>query len=140
MASSSNSYIDIDSALNISTNINSQNTDIQNIETSKYNYPSYKLQSDDESSIYIFKNGLFTRLLLNIDPSKPREMLIQCTTCSFNKVVKITGFQSSNFVRHYKLKHLNIAYNKENEKNRKLKTEIPTKKDFFNQLETRKRV
>ncbi len=59
-------------------------------------------------------------------------MLIQCTTCSFNKVVKITGFQSLNFVRYYKLKHLNIVYNKESEKTRKLNIEIPVKKDFFN--------
>ena len=36
--------------------------------TSIYNQPNYKM----DSSSYIFKNGLFTKTLLPIDPSKDR--------------------------------------------------------------------
>ena len=42
-------------------------------ENSKYNQLNYKLP---ESSIYIFKNGLFTRSLLDIDISKDRQILV----------------------------------------------------------------
>ena len=70
----SSSYIQSDS--DISTNINSdtelnntQTSSNTNYENSKYNQLSYKLP---ESSVYIFKNGLFTRSLLDIDISKDR--------------------------------------------------------------------
>ena len=45
----------------------------------------------------------------------------------------MAGFQSSNYVAHYKRKHPNIAYNKELEKNKQLKQNIPstTTTDFF---------
>jgi len=47
---------------------------------SKFNNPSFKLEADSSSNIYIFKHGLFTRTLLPIDISKKRQMVIQYTT------------------------------------------------------------
>ena len=88
---------------------NSQQSGQQNI-NSKYNNSDFQLKDDD---IYIFKNGLFTRILQQIDHTKKRELLIQCTTCSYKKLKKVAGLQSSNYVTHYKRKYSNIAYNKE---------------------------
>src|SRR6266511_3405931 len=78
------------------SNINTITSNI--FKDSIYNNPNYIL---DDSNIYIFKNGLFTRSLLNIDYNKEREMLIKCTICSYNKKTTIKGFQSSNFVHYY---------------------------------------
>ena len=44
--------------------------------TSIYNQPDFKI----DSSAYIFKNGLFTKTLLPIDPTKERQILLQCIT------------------------------------------------------------
>jgi hypothetical protein len=105
-----------------------------------YNNEDYELPPDSKSDIYIFKNNLFTRALLPIDITKQREILIKCTTCSYSKVEQVHRFQSSNFVKHYRYKHPLIAYNKESEKTLKLKTQLPSKTDFFTQpLDTRKR-
>ncbi|KAK0616217.1 hypothetical protein B0T14DRAFT_522724 [Immersiella caudata] len=96
---------------------NSQQNSQQGINT-KFNKPGFELKDND---IYIFTMGLFTRVLQPIDYAKERELLIQCTTCSYKKVEKVAGFQSSNYVAHYKRKHPHIAYNKESEKTKLLK-------------------
>ena len=102
---------------------------------SKYNKSDYKLSKD----IYIFENNLFTREILPIDYNKEREILvIQCTLCKYNKTVSLNGFQSSNFVQHYRNKHSNIVYNLKTEAILTLRNSIPTKPDFFN-IESRKR-
>ena len=44
--------------------------------TSISNQPGFKM----DSSAYIFKNDLFTKTLLPIDPTKERQILLQCTT------------------------------------------------------------
>ena len=44
-----------------------------------YNRPNYKLQRDEDSTIYIFNQSLFKRSLLPIFPNKEREMLVTCT-------------------------------------------------------------
>ena len=46
---------------------------------SNYNKESYKLEPDKKSKAYIFRNKLFKRTLLPLDPSKDREMLLTCT-------------------------------------------------------------
>ena len=46
---------------------------------SNYNKGSYKLELDKKSKAYIFRNKLFKRTLLPLDPSKDREMLLTCT-------------------------------------------------------------
>ncbi|KAH8878501.1 hypothetical protein GQ53DRAFT_123307, partial [Thozetella sp. PMI_491] len=109
----------------------------QDFTDSKYNKSNYILS---DKNIYIFKNGLFTRTLLPIDLSKEREILVECTTCSFKKIEKIPGFQSSNYSRHYKNKHSNIAFNKESEKTKLIKASLPPKKAFFNQSKAQKRI
>jgi len=75
---------------------------------------------------------LFIYTLQNIDFNKERELLIQCTSCSYNKIVKIPGFQSSNFVPNYKNKHLTIVYNEKTKKKKLLKKDVSSKPDFFN--------
>jgi hypothetical protein len=79
-------------------------------------------------------------------------MLVECTTCKFKKMEQVKGFQASNYAWHYRLKHPNIAYNKESEKTRAKKTiQQPFTNDFFNisssslntstnTLESRKRI
>ena len=138
MDSISTSNIESDS--DISTNINTESDkNTTTYEGSIYNDPNYKLPPNTESPIYIFKNGLFTRSLLNIDINKEREILVQCTSCVYKKVNTLNKFQSSNFVKHYRNKHPNIVYNKESEKSLKLKTDIPDKNTLFKQLESRNR-
>jgi len=107
-----------------------------NYKDSIYNNPQYKLESNEDSSIYIFKNGLFTRSVLNIDVNKEREILISCTTCSYKKITTIKGFQSSNYVQHYKNKHPNIAYNEKTENKLIKRANLPLKTDFFNTTTT----
>lgn len=34
-----------------------------------------------------------------------------CTLCNYNKISILEGFQSSNYIQHYKYKHPTIAYN-----------------------------
>ncbi|KAI0535399.1 hypothetical protein GGR58DRAFT_515379 [Xylaria digitata] len=75
--------------------------------------------SETENNTELNTERLYTRTLLLINSEKEREMLVQCTSCSYLKTVKVKGFKSSNFVKHYKFKHPNIAYNKESEKTRK---------------------
>jgi hypothetical protein len=58
---------------NIITTSSSSKTDFS---TSIYNQPKYTM----DSPAYIFKNRLFTKTLLPIDPTKEREVLIQCNT------------------------------------------------------------
>src|SRR6187399_3574182 len=103
-----------------------------NYKDSIYNNPQYKLESNEDSSIYIFKNGLFTRSVLNIDVNKEREILISCTTCSYKKITTIKGFQSSNYVQHYRNKHPTIAYNKATESTKTKLNNLPSTNDFFN--------
>jgi len=67
---------------------NSQPSSQQNI-NSRYNNPDFQIKDND---IYIFKNGLFTRILQPIDHTKEPELLIQCTTCSYKKIEKVAGF------------------------------------------------
>jgi hypothetical protein len=43
------------------------------------NKPDYSLQVDIDSSIFIFKKGLFSRTLSSIDLFKPRKMECFCT-------------------------------------------------------------
>jgi len=66
------------------TTINSSNSITADLSTrfseSKYNKPSFKLEAEAESNIYVIKNGLFTRTLLPINLAKEREVVIQCTT------------------------------------------------------------
>jgi len=102
-----------------------------NYKDSIYNNPQYKLESNEDSNIYIFKNGLFTRSVLNIDVNKEREILISCTTCSYKKITTIKGFQSSNYVQHYKNKHPNIAYNEKTENKLIKRANLPLKTDFL---------
>ena len=97
---------------NSSTDITNQNL----IQNSPYNSPDYKFDEPPNIGIYIFDNSLFTRTLLNIDCNKNWEMLINCTTYIYKKVTTIKGFQSSNYIQHYKNKHSEIAYNKVTEK------------------------
>jgi hypothetical protein len=125
---------------------NNDLTQINQFKDSRYNQPTYQLPSDKDSLIYIFQNNLFTRSLLPIDYNTERKILIQCTTCSYKKVENIKGFQASNFARHYKTKHKQIAYNKESEKDRQKKTALSNtvntiRPDFFNitSPESRKR-
>src|SRR5689334_17174329 len=59
---------------------------------SRYNNPRYKLESDDESGVHIFKNGVFTRTLLNIDNSKEREIPVQYIIHAYNKTTKLRYF------------------------------------------------
>ena len=47
---------------------------------SNYNKGSYKLELDKKSKAYIFRNKLFKRTLLPLDPFKDREMLLTFTT------------------------------------------------------------
>ncbi len=122
-----------------------QITSSQNLtyENSTFNQPDFQLGSDKTSNIYIFKNGLFTRSLLNIDITKERQILVKCTTCNFQKTACLRRFQASNFAKHYLNKHPTIAYNKESEKTRKKKTETSVANliDFFDprRSESRKR-
>ena len=44
------------------------------------NKPDFKLNPDNESSIYIFKNGLFTQTLLAIESNKPRKIILSFTS------------------------------------------------------------
>jgi len=50
------------------------------IRDSIYNKESYTLEPDNESKIYIFKNGLFTRTLLPINLEKDRQIEVKYTT------------------------------------------------------------
>lgn len=79
----------------------------------------------------MFSKGLFTWELQNIDFNKQRELLIKCTLCSYKKIVKIQGFQSSNFIQHYKYKYLTIAYNEKAESIKLLINNIQPKSDFL---------
>ena len=65
-----------------------------NYKDSIYNNPQYKLESNEDSNIYIFKNGLFTRSLLNIDVNKEWKIRMSCTTCSYKKIVKAGGLRA----------------------------------------------
>jgi hypothetical protein len=107
-----------------SVNLNESNSDSNNnsdnnnnYKNSPYNQPTYILPSNKESKMYIFENYLFKRSLLPINLNKEREFIIECTTCNYKTTEIITKFQTSNYGRHYKLKHPNIAYNKASEKN-----------------------
>ena len=74
-------------------------------------------------------------------------MLIKCTTCSFQKIEKVAGFQSSNYTHHYKNKHPFITYNKDSEKTRQKRSNLvkktdtisdsSDKSDFFNRKRLR---
>ena len=141
-ASSSQASSDIEITSNQSLSVNT--TTSSQYKNQPENQPTYQLPSNN--SAYIFQHNLFTRSLLPINYNKERQMLVQCTTCSYKKVESIKGFQASNFARHYKRKHPNIAYNKESEKTRKIKSTKPTTlpQDFFNKslttTESRKRI
>src|SRR5216683_7319813 len=112
----------------------SSNIEENKYKDSKYNKSNYTLPVIEAERIYIFKNKLFTRSLLPINYNKEREIKVVCTLCSYNKIVKLSGFQSSNFTIHYRKNHSTIAYNEESENRLKLiKIEdISNKSSFFN--------
>ena len=58
---------------------------INNSIKSNYNDISYKLEKNTESKIYIFKKGLFTRVLLNIDLTKEKEIFIKYSLYNYTK-------------------------------------------------------
>ncbi len=74
-------------SLTIPTNSNSDSdnmsvTTFSNQKTTRkidYNSKDFKFEPDEESSIYIFKNGLFTRTLLLIIKDNNRQFIIKCT-------------------------------------------------------------
>ena len=129
------SYIESDhSDSNLSTIPNSptesqpqtKTTTSLSFQNSKYNKDNYTFNT---SKIYIFENQLFTYTLLDINFNKDKEMLIKCTTYSFQKIKKVASFQSSNYTRHYKNKHPFIAYNKDSEKTRQKRSNLVKKTD-----------
>jgi len=143
---SSSSDLDNESNSDQNDNLTISNQ-INQYKDSKYNQPIYQLPSDKDSSIYIFQNNLFIWSLLPLEYNIEWKILIQCTTCLYKKIESIKGFQVSNLARHYKTKHIHIAYNKGNEKERQKKTILlnstkTTKSDFFNIIspESRKRI
>ena len=107
-----------------SSNITSINSD--------YNDSNYKLKEPPKTGIYIFDNGLYTRTLQPVDFTKERQILIKCALCNFNKITTIKGFQSSNYVQHYRNKHPTIAYNKATESTKTKLNNLPSTNDFFN--------
>ncbi|KAI0528380.1 hypothetical protein GGR58DRAFT_519093 [Xylaria digitata] len=124
---STNVYSDI--SINSNNELTNSNTELINIsnnesKTENNTEKSFKL-NDEKSSIYIIK--------------EERQMLVQCTSCSYSKTVKVRRFQSSNFAKHYKIKHLHIAYNKKSEKTREKKNQITENPRSFFNLQTRKR-
>ena len=50
---------------------------------SEYNDPTFEFEPNDQSSVYIFQNHLFTRFLNPIITNKEREMTIKCTRYSY---------------------------------------------------------
>jgi len=118
-----------------STNTQSQSQS-QTYKDSPYNNSNFKLDEPPNIGIYIFDNGLFIRTLLNIDYTKEREILIKCFQCSYNKITIIKGFQSSNYTQHYKNKHLTVVYNKATEATKIKIKDLPSKTDFFTNLNT----
>ncbi|KAI0544688.1 hypothetical protein F4679DRAFT_576687 [Xylaria curta] len=125
----------------ISTNnsFNSSNLNNEKYKNSKYNQPNFSLEKDEDSRAYIFKNKLFTRILLPIDLNKKQEVIIKCTLCYYSKKEKIQGFITSNFTKHYIKKHPTIAYNIETEKTKTKRLELPGADEFFNLTDNRKR-
>ncbi|KAH6972687.1 hypothetical protein EDB80DRAFT_693482 [Ilyonectria destructans] len=67
------------------------------------------ITEDINSKIYIFKYSLFKKSILPLKEGKEEEMEIKCTMCNYKKIEKVRGFQSSNFQKHYKAKHPEIA-------------------------------
>ncbi|RKF84207.1 hypothetical protein GcM1_138001 [Golovinomyces cichoracearum] len=103
----------------------------------KYNKEGYKLETT--SNRYIFKNGIFSRVLLLIILSQPRKLRLTCTTCKKESITKVEAFQSSYLVKHYRENHPSIAYNKETEKTKKkikfkITNILPTRSTFFNSI------
>jgi hypothetical protein len=129
-----------DTSTDIQSQSQSQNQS-QTYKDSPYNNSNFKLEEPPNIGIYIFDNGLFIRMLLNIDYTKEREMLIKCSQCSYNKITIIKGFQSSNYTQHYKNKHPTIAYNKATEATKIKIKDISSKTDFFTNpnIDSRKR-
>jgi hypothetical protein len=68
-----------DSGNFIESDDNSKSNSSKSIIDPEYNSPDFKLGLDKESSIYIFRNGLYSRTLLPIDTTKARRMTIECT-------------------------------------------------------------
>ena len=72
-----------------------------------------------EPKSYLIKEGLFTWELLNIDYSKPRQVVFKCTmpNCNYINYQQASRVQiGSNGTTHYLNKHRFIAVNKEAEK------------------------
>lgn len=63
----------------ISDNNTQENTIKKTNKKIDYNHPDFQLEPDEKSTIYIFKNNLFTRELLPIIKDKERQILIKCT-------------------------------------------------------------
>ena len=74
--SSGQSDITITDSNTIITTSTSSSSSRPDFSTSIPNQPGFKM----DSSAYIFKNDLFTKTLLPIDPTKERQILLQCTT------------------------------------------------------------
>ncbi|KAI0502712.1 hypothetical protein F5B22DRAFT_632327 [Xylaria bambusicola] len=77
-----------------------ESTAKSSINSKDYNNKSFQL-NDENSSIYILKEGLFIRTLLPINPNKERKMIVKCISYQYSKTVKVKRFQSFNFVKHY---------------------------------------
>ncbi|KAK0384767.1 hypothetical protein NLU13_7245 [Sarocladium strictum] len=101
---------------------------------SRFNDPKYTLEDPAKSKSYIFKEGLFTRALLPIDPTKEREILVSCTSCDYQRKDRLSYFRSSNYVRHYEGRHSHIATSEKLESTKKRKSDLtssPSIQGFF---------
>lgn len=81
MESDSESVLSVTAPETDSIAESSQSRSILSSKYSKDNANSldFELPPIETSDIYIFKNELFTRVLLPINPLKPREMEVRCT-------------------------------------------------------------
>jgi len=116
----------------IDTQIKASSSNASSYKATAYNSPDFTLNEPPNTGIYIFDNGLYTRILQPIINNTERKILIRCALCSFNKITQLKGFKSSNYVQHYQNKHPTVAYNKATEKTKTKIQNIPSKNDFFN--------
>jgi len=115
----------------IDTQIKASSSNASSYKATAYNSPDFTLNEPPNTGIYIFDNGLYTRILQPIINNTERKILIQCALCSFNKITQLKGFKSSNYVQHYQNKHPTVAYNKTTEKTKTKIQNIPSKNIGF---------
>ncbi|KAK0625919.1 hypothetical protein B0T14DRAFT_508771, partial [Immersiella caudata] len=113
------------------TEMGASSSNTTSYKATAYNSPDFILKEPPNTGIYIFDNGLYTRILQPLDNNIERKILIKCVLCSFSKITPLKGFKSSNYVQHYQNKHPTVAYNKATEKNKTKIQNIPSKNDFF---------